>query len=238
MNYTFTRPFRFLSPSQVTLIGLILALIGTYLITTAQSTFMLWIAIMILTISFLTDRLDGQLSRYFDMMRRSQDMSPLTDEEEDKMGWWERISWKGSSRTGRSFDPFTDKVRFVSLMWFIGHDDIWLTTRIVITIVAVLLTVIRHDNIKNGYDDGSSQGGGKTKVVIEVVAIAALVFTTEPITGTSNPLVEDWATEGLLNVLFIGAMIGGLTSLRGHWFKRIDGQERLRQETLKKRIQP
>jgi phosphatidylglycerophosphate synthase len=236
MNYLFTRPFRFLSPSQVTLIGLALAIIGIALITTASTTTMLWVAIVILIASFLTDRLDGQLSRYFKALMEAKHEHPVTPEMEKKMGLWSRISYKGPTVLGKSLDPLVDKIRFVGLMWTVGSNEIWLVIKITITLLAIALTGIRHINLTMGYDDGSSKNSGKLKVVIEVIAIAMLVFMTEPVTGVPNPLAGSWATEGALNALFAFAMAGGVSSLRGHLLKYLNGKEAARQAELRRRF--
>jgi phosphatidylglycerophosphate synthase len=238
MKYTFTRPFRFLAPNQATLIGLVLGLIGIILIVTAQTTLMLWIAILILIISFITDRLDGQLSRYFDYMNhRLRGEDPLTPEAEAKMSLSKRVSHKGSTQLGKSLDPLVDKIRFVTLMWAINHGWIWEPICWIITFFAVSLTLIRHVNISRGYDDGSAKEGGKAKVIIEVVAIAALVFMTQPITGEPNPMLQySNLLRTTLNILFILAMLGGMMSFVGHINTFRFGKKKAKEDELERRI--
>ncbi len=192
----------FTSATWITLLGGLLALVGIPLFLTGHD----WWAILVLTLSFLTDWWDGCVARYHQAGRPE-----MTREEESHLSLWAQLNFKGVTHLGRAIDPLIDKVRFLGLMWAVGYRILDPGIMVLLTLMAALLTLARPIKTYFKLDHGGSNRWGKLKVYAEVMLVVILVFGTRPLFGGTNPLAELWATKMALNVtsvITLGLAIG------------------------------
>ncbi|HAU66516.1 TPA: hypothetical protein DCW61_04160 [Candidatus Uhrbacteria bacterium] len=180
ISRTIGKKFGFIPANCITLFGGWLALLGIYLFTVNND----WFAIFVLTASFLTDWFDGTVSKYHESLRKAAGLSPLTLNEESYLSWWERFNHLGITHLGRWLDPLVDKIRFIGLLWVVGHSPLWITINL--TAIAGLLTVIRPILRILELGDGGANSFGKRKMHLEVISMALLIFTTRPLFGEIN----------------------------------------------------
>ena len=204
------RTFGVVAANWITLFGGLLALLGIYLFTVDHD----WLAILVLTISFLSDSFDGLVSRYHESLRRAADLSPLTLKEESDLSWWERFNHLGVTHLGRWLDPLVDKIRFIGLLWVIGHSPSWMT--ISLTVMAGLLTLVRPILRMLELGDGAANSFGKRKMHLEVISMALLVLTTRPLFGGENTLHLIPFINGITLLSLLGALILAIASFAAH----------------------
>ncbi len=212
------RALNWTSPSWVTIGGGILALIGITLFQYGHD----WPAIAVLTVSFLTDWWDGALARH-----QQGKVPTLEREQEDQIPLWERLNIQGVTHLGRGLDPLIDKIRFLGLLWVVGHKIIDVGVMVSLTIMAVLLTIARPIKRWLELDHAGSNQWGKYKVYTEVILIVILVFGTRPLYGGPNPAAELMVTRGSIHLLSLSclflAVASGWTHLESgylYWYTR------------------
>lgn len=188
-----------LTGNQVTLVGLFVC---APMVTAFLNGYYL-VGAILLTISLLTDFLDGAVSRFQQAGRSS-----LTLEEEMRLSFWQRINYKGVTHLGRTLDPIVDKVRFFGVIYSIGVLHVLTETVIALTVLAIFLTFVRPVKQYLNLDNVGANKFGKFKIWIEIIGMATLVFFPF---GLQN------STAGLVtNAVFVIAFIFGLASLAGH----------------------
>lgn len=180
----------FTSATWITLFGGLLALIGIPLFLTGHD----WWAILVLTISFLTDWWDGCVARYHQAGRPE-----MTREQESRLSIWAQLNYKGVTHLGRSIDPLIDKLRFIGLLWTIGYRIIDDGVMVLLTLIAVLLQLARPIKSFLKLDHGGANRWGKMKVYAEVILMIVLVFGTRPLYGGSNPMAALTVTRFVID---------------------------------------
>lgn len=181
----------FTSATWITIFGGLLAMIGIPLFLADHD----WWAILVLTVSFLTDWWDGCLARFHQGTRPE-----MTREEESQLSLWAQLNYRGVTHLGRSVDPLVDKVRFIGLMWALGYRVLDLGAMILLTLIAIFLTLVRPIKALLKLDHGGSNRWGKMKVYSEVMLIVILVFGTRPLYAGTNPLADLAVTNFLLQI--------------------------------------
>ncbi|NQV90710.1 CDP-alcohol phosphatidyltransferase family protein [Candidatus Uhrbacteria bacterium] len=197
----------FTTPSWITIFGgasavLAIILFGLHFYS---------IAVGLLILSFLTDWFDGCLARY-----QQGDKPVMTPEEETHLTLWNIINYRGVTNFGRALDPLVDKVRFLGLLWTVGTDHVDRGVAILITILAAILTVIRPIKLRLKLGNAGANRWGKYKVYAEVVFVAILVFSTQPLFHRENPLTALSLTHTVINLSATIAMILACASLYTH----------------------
>lgn len=182
----------FTSATWITIFGGILAILGIPLFLAHFD----WIAIAILTLSFLTDWWDGCVARFHQNGRPE-----VTREEEAKLSLWECLNYRGVTHLGRSIDPLVDKIRFLGLMWVVGYHVLDLAVMMLLTLIAVFLTLVRPIKSYFKLDHGGANQWGKYKVYAEVILMVVLVFGTRPLYGSANPLASLSATRFVIDMM-------------------------------------
>ncbi len=201
-----------LTGNQVTIIGVVLAIpalicfaIGWH----AAGMILMgwhWAGVVTMIASLLTDFVDGALARY-----QQGDRTPMTLEEELQLSLWDRICYRGVTHLGKELDPGADKLRFVPLVWLFGWGVLWLWLMILITVVAMLLTLMRP--LKRYYGlDGASTRIGKYKIWTELAGLVVMAFVY-PFMSTVIA-VENAVTAA--NVCFTISLIFAVGSLFSH----------------------
>ncbi len=162
---------------------------------------------MILSLS--TDWFDGAIGRFQEQRyRASRGLQPMTLEEEQRLSLEQRLSFRGTTHFGRSFDPFVDKIRLLVFLLTIGQEVISTLLIWLIVGTGVLLTVIRPLKTWLKIDHAGSNRFGKLKIFVEMGGMSALVFL--------SPWPEWTWYKPLVNLCFILAFLFGLASLVGH----------------------
>ena len=203
---------RFATGNWITVTGEFLALVGICLFWMHQD----WPAVILLTLSFLTDRFDGSVSRYHESLRRAQGLSLLTEKEEEALGWWSTMNHRGETHLGKWLDPLVDKIRFIGLLWVLAQDIVPSEIILNLTTMAILLTIVRPVLRWLDLGDGASNIFGKIKAHVEVVSITVLVFTTRPLFGEINALQDVPLMNYFTFTLFSGCLILALISFTTH----------------------
>lgn len=213
ISRTIGKTFGFIPANCITFFGGWLALLGIYLFTVDRD----WLAILVLTASFLTDSFDGLVSRYHESLRKAAGLSPLSLQEELSLSWWDRFNHLGVTHMGRWFDPLIDKVRFIGLLWVVGGNDtipFWI--KISLTVMASLLTIVRPILRMLGLGDGTANSFGKRKMHLEVISMTLLVFTTRPLFGEINTLHLIPLINAITILSLLGALVLAAASFSAH----------------------
>lgn len=160
--------------------------------------------IVVLTIAFGSDFLDGAYARF---LKKRYNLVERSLEDEEKLSLWRRINTKGPTHLGIALDPFADKVRYFSVIFTIGYGYVesWLIWSSLV--VAITLTLIRPIMRKLKLGTGASSKLGKIKIFIEVSALIAIYF-----------IPQEYAGVLISNTLVGIALLGGVASLSGHLF--------------------
>lgn len=213
ISRTIAKTFGFIPANCITLFGGWLAFLGIYLFTVNSD----WLAILVLTASFLTDSFDGLVSRYHESLRHAAGLSPLSLREESDLSWWERFNHLGITHLGRWLDPLIDKIRFIGLLWVVGGNDvvpIWI--KISLTVMASLLTIVRPILRMLELGDGAANSFGKRKMHLEVVSMTLLVFTIRPLFGGVNTIHLIPVIQAITLISLLGTLVLAAASLCAH----------------------
>lgn len=197
----------FTSATWITLVGGLLALIGILLFLTGHD----WWAILVLTISFLTDWWDGCVARYHQAGRPE-----MTREQESKLSLWAQLNYRGVTHLGRSIDPLIDKLRFIGLLWTVGYRIIDGGVMALLTLIAVLLQLVRPIKSYLKLDYGGANRWGKYKVYAEVILMIVLVFGTRPLYGGTNPMADLAVTSFFIEAASLTVVVLACASVWGH----------------------
>lgn len=197
----------FTSANAITLFGGVMALIGILLFGVDQD----WPAVACLIISFLTDWWDGCVARF-----HQGDRSLMSREDEALLTFGERLNYRGVTHLGRALDPFIDKIRFIGLLWTIGLEYVDEGVAVLMTGLAVLLTLVRPAKRLLKLDPGGANFWGKRKVYAEVVFIVALVFGTRPLYNGSNPFLTMEFTPLIISMIGTVTLFLASASLYTH----------------------
>jgi phosphatidylglycerophosphate synthase len=181
------------TPNRVTAMGLVLALIATFMFATGG----IVLGAVFCTLSYVTDFLDGALARYQD--------DRLTDadrETESRKNW---LAKRGKTEdeaifSGASFDPFVDKVRYFGALITLGLGRLWWPLVAIGGFFALALTIGRPVVTKLKLSKGRANWLGKHKVHVEAALLVWLVF----VPADRLPLGG--------NILLALASLGGLGS--------------------------
>lgn len=182
-----------LTANQVTLIGLVTCIPMTFLYLVDRY----FLAGILLTVSLLTDFVDGALAHYQQGTR-----PPMTLAQERQLSILQRINYRGVTHLGKSLDPLVDKIRFFCVLYALGLGVVHSWLIISLTVVAAALTLIRPIKRWLKMGDGRSNRFGKFKIWAELLAMALLILYP--------------TNRVLLNTTFIFALLFGLLSLAGH----------------------
>jgi len=187
--------------NQVTLIGLIICV--------PMCLFFLFdhyvIGVILLTVSLVTDFVDGALSRYQQGSRPA-----MTLDEEVSLTFWKRVNYRGVTHLGRTLDPLADKLRFFLVLYSLGIGYVATSVIVALTVMAVCLTLIRPIKQYLKLDNVSSNRFGKIKIWAEIIGMVFLVFVPE---GYRHPTIVT-----IVNIVFLFALAFGMFSLFGHIF--------------------
>lgn len=208
VSYHVGKTLGWTSATWITLLGGLLAIIGIPLFLTGHD----WWAILVLTISFLTDWWDGCVARYHQAGRPE-----MTREQESRLSIWTQLNYKGVTHLGRSIDPFMDKVRFIGLLWTVGYRIIDDNVIVILTLIAVLLQLSRPIKSYLHLDHGGANRWGKMKVCSEVILMVVLVLGTRPLYGGSNPIAGLAVTHFVIEVTSLTTVILACASAWGHF---------------------
>ncbi len=230
-HFTVVREFLALNTAnKLTMWGLILA-IPMSLFFLSDSRRYIAYGVVCYAIGELFDFFDGRLARYQDDTRP---LVKFTEEDEDAFPVWQRILLVGTTKFGEVFDPFKDKIIYLSAVFIRGwnivdHRLLWLTL-----VVAIILTVIRTRTIRDALSFGgkkSAKWPGKIKVCVEVGAMAAIVLIPLllalllPQFARSGGPFHYWASNILVGV----SLLFGLASLSTHiWLGLRKAQAKVR----------
>jgi phosphatidylglycerophosphate synthase len=187
--------------NQVTFIGLIICIPMCLLFIFDHYV----IGAILLTISLVTDFVDGALSRYQQGARK-----PMSLDEEVSMTLWKRINYRGVTHLGRTLDPLADKLRFFLVLFSLGIGYVTTSVIVSLTITAVCLTLMRPIKQYLKLDNVSSNRFGKIKIWAEIIGMAFLVFMPE---GYRHPTIVM-----IVDTIFLFALAFGMFSLLGHIF--------------------
>lgn len=160
-------------------------------------------------LSLSTDWFDGAIGRYQEeKYRKSIGLEPMTLEEEQALSISDRLSFRGTTHFGRSFDPFVDKIRLLVFLLTVGHGII--STLLIWSIIGtgVALTLIRPLKTWLKIDHAGANRFGKLKIFVEMGGMSVLVFL--------SPWTRWLWYEPLVNLCFLFALLFGLASLFGH----------------------
>lgn len=232
MGQAIIRFFSPIPPNLITTIGGILALVGTYCFHVGHNRETLWTGFIALTLSFLTDALDGGVARYWDKLRSRIGTGTLSTEEELKLGFLKRFLHKGSTLLGKSWDPFIDKLRFIPLMWVLGYSHANELLMNLVSLMAIALTIQRARHVHIGVTDGGSNWLGKKKMQFEVGTIVVFAFGLLPLGPGGTTLIlfiakgigidithllpDSMFMTQLRNLLLLGCFLGACGSYWGH----------------------
>ncbi|MBI2475044.1 CDP-alcohol phosphatidyltransferase family protein [Candidatus Uhrbacteria bacterium] len=187
--------------NQVTLIGLVICIPMSLFFMLDQYI----VGATLLTISLITDFMDGALSRYQQGSRPA-----MTLDEEVSLTLWKRVNYRGVTHLGRTLDPLADKLRFFLVLYSLGIGYVANCVIVLLTVVAVCLTLMRPIKQYLKLDNVSSNRFGKIKIWAEIIGMAFLVFVPE---GYHHPTIVT-----IVNTVFIFALAFGVFSLLGHIF--------------------
>ncbi len=188
--------------NQVTLFGVLIAVPMCFFFLFDE----MLIGGIFLAISLSTDFIDGALARY-----QQGDAPVMLLSKEVDMSMIARINYRGVTHLGRSFDPLADKIRFFLVLYPLGWGIVNYSLIIVITLIALALTVIRPLKQSMGLDHVGSNRFGKFKMLAEMMGMILLVFIPDP-------LLLSGAFRLIIHAVFVTALLFSLLSLSGHLY--------------------
>jgi phosphatidylglycerophosphate synthase len=216
ISQVIARRLNWATGNQITISGLVAALMGILLFWLSHGAVVEWVAVIVLTYSYLTDWWDGLVSKYQQEHENGGFEMAMSEWEESDLTLKELINYRGTTNFGKKLDPFVDKIRFIGLLWAIGHDIIETSMVWGLTVMAGLLVIVRPIKRLINLGDASSNWFGKRKVNIEVIAIALLVFSTRPLFGQVNPLGEIVMIKVALSLAFFFSLLFAILSFSWH----------------------
>ena len=181
-----------MTPNKITLLGLILAL-------GAMPAFLLGktsLGVVLGTLSYATDLLDGALARY--------QHAGMTREQIDAQAARPFMERRGMTDDGGWFDPLVDKIRYFGILLPLGIGILWWPLVALGGVFALALTIGRPVVARMKLSKGKSNFLGKHKVHVEAVLLVWLVFVP-------------WApwSSAVAHVLLLLATLGGAASFAG-----------------------
>ena len=165
------------------------------------------------TVLFLSDLIDGALARY---QTRVFKIVQLSYEEEVKLGLIARCLLLGKTYLGKEIDPIGDKIAVFVLLLVLGVGIVDTFGIVMVGVLAVILTLMRPIRRRYGIDDEDKDGdanfGGKHKLHVEIICLITLDLTLW--LAPEHSALFGNITLGLAIVMAVISLYGHICCLR------------------------